>query len=90
MSDSYPSGTSEWVPLDVEKLGLKLTSATGIATSVVPDGQPAGTWTPATTVDNAPCFRLSGFVPGRYRVRAQVTTADEVVVLDCGTVLVVP
>lgn len=89
MSDAYPAGTSEWVPLDIEKLGLKITSATGIATSVVPDGQPTGTWSPTTTVDNAPCFRLSGFTAGRYRVRAQITTADEVVVLDCGTVLVV-
>lgn len=90
MSDAYPSGTSEWVPLNISRLGLALTSATGVATSVVLDGLPAGTWTPATLVDGLPCFRLSGFSPGLYRVRAQVTTADEVVVLDCGTVLVVP
>lgn len=90
VSDSYPTGTSEWVPLDIEKLGLRITSATGIATSVVPDGQPAGTWSATTLVDNLPCFRLSNLSPGLYRVRAQVTTADEVVVLDCGTVLVVP
>lgn len=90
MSDAYPAGTSEWVPLDIEKLGLRITSPTGISTSLVPDGQPAGAWTPTTAVDNLPCFRLSGLTAGRYRVRAQVTTADEVVVLDCGTVLVVP
>jgi hypothetical protein len=90
VSDSYPSGTSEWVPLDIERLGLRITSATGIATSVVPDGAAAGTWSATTLVDGLPCFRLSGFSPGLYRVRAQVTTADEVVVLDCGTVLVVP
>jgi hypothetical protein len=87
VSDSYPQGTVEWVPLNLTKNGTLVTS--GVAASVVPDGQRPGTWTACTLVDGYACTKLTGtLATGTYRVWAQVTTADETAILDCGTITI--
>jgi hypothetical protein len=87
MTDLYPSQTVEYVPQPITEHGTVIT--TGVAFSIVPNGQPPGTWTPATVLDGETCFLLSGFTPGTYRKWAQATAGSEVAVIDCGTLTVV-
>ncbi|HEY8294714.1 MAG TPA: hypothetical protein VIG41_05200 [Micrococcaceae bacterium] len=87
MTDLYPSQTVEYVPQPITEHGTIIT--TGVQFSIVPNGQPPGSWTPAVIQDGTTCFLLSGKTPGLYRKWAQVTAGAEVAVLDCGTLTVV-
>jgi hypothetical protein len=87
MTDLYPSQTVEYVPIPITAAGSPVT--TGVAFSVVPNGQPPATWTPAVLVNNQTCWLLSGLTPGLYRKWGQVTAGTETAVVDCGTLTVV-
>lgn len=87
MTDLYPHLTNELVPQPVTQNGVAVTA--GIAYSIVPNGQDAGTWTPAVVRDSATFFRVQDMAPGVYRKWAQATVGDEVAVIDCGTITIV-
>lgn len=85
--DQFPSQTSEFLPVPVSADGVIVT--TGIAYSVVPNGNQPGAWTAATVMNSKTGVMVSGFAAGTYRIYAQATTTNETAVIDCGTFLVV-
>lgn len=87
MIDQFPSQTSEFLPVPVSADGVIVT--TGIAYSVVPNGNQPGAWTAATVMNSKTGVMVSGFAAGTYRIYAQATTTNETAVIDCGTFLVV-
>lgn len=58
--------------------------STGVAFSIVVDGQRPDIFAPATVLDGKIGVMVQDLVPGNWRVFAKVTANPETPVIDCG------
>jgi hypothetical protein len=82
---SFPRETVEYQTVVVTIDGTPVTD--NVTFSVVPAGNRPNTWQPATIVDNATAFLVTGMTPGVYTVWAKITntSSTERPVMNCGT-----
>jgi len=82
LANAYPRESVEFQPVEVTLNGAPVT--TGLALSVVRDGQRPVTFTPAATMDGLTGVMINALAPGTWRVYAQVSNGQETPVIDCG------
>lgn len=80
---TYPRESVEFQPVTVTVDGVAVT--TGVTFAVVPYGDRPVTFVAPTTLGGKIGVMVSGLGVGVYRVWAQVTSAPETPVIDCGT-----
>ncbi len=80
----YPSDTNEWAAISVTVNDVVIT--TGVEFAILPVGSSAAkTWTPAVIRDGKTGVQITGFAVGFYEISARVTSAPDLVVIDCDT-----
>lgn len=93
MTDLFRATTNEYLPVPIyvtdTSTGTKSLVTSGLAFSVVPNGQNEGTFTPAIVRGATAGFQVVGFTAGVWRIWAQITNGSDVVVYDAGTITVV-
>lgn len=83
---SYPRETTEFQPVNVQVDGVEVT--TNLDLTIVPNGQRPSVWAAPYALDGKTGVMITGLAPGLYRIWARVTDNPEVVVIDCGMVVV--
>ena len=81
-----PRETVEYIPVVVTVNGAVTT--TGIEFAVTPDGTRPPSWTAAVVLSGAPIVLLTGLSPGQWNVWARVSESPEIVVIECGPIVV--
>ena len=81
----YPHDTSEWAEVTVTVNDVVVT--TGVEYAIQATGSTAAkTWTAAVIRDGKTGLNLSGLTAGFYDISARVTSAPDLIVIDCGTI----
>lgn len=81
-----PRETVEYIPVIVTVNGAVTT--TGIEFAVTPDGARPTSWTAAVVLSGATLVLLTGLSPGQWNVWARVSESPEIVVIECGPIVV--
>lgn len=82
--NQYPHDTNEWAAVPVTANDVIVT--TGVEYAVLPVGSDAAkTWTPAVIREGKTGIQITGLAVGFYEISARVTSAPDLVVVDCGT-----
>lgn len=82
-SPVFPRESVEFLPVTVRVDGVTVT--TDVEFSVVAAGARPGTFAAPTSLDGSIGVMVTGLDPGTYTVWAQVTSAPETPVVDCGS-----
>lgn len=82
MANAYPRESAEFVPVNVTRDGVPVT--TGVSLAVVTDGFRPETFLAADIVAGKPGLFISALGPGTYRIFAQLAAPPETPVIDCG------
>lgn len=80
--NTYPRETVEFQPVVVTVDGAAVT--TGVQFAVVTAGARPTVWVAPATLGDAIGVMVEGFTPGTWHVWAQVSSAPEMPVIDCG------